>query len=143
MTVLQAVILGIVEGVTEFLPVSSTGHLILASKLLGIEDSNFLKSFNIAIQFGAILSVVVLYLKKIFSDEDLWKRVLTAFLPTAVIGFLLYGVIKNFLLSNALIVVWSLFLGGVALILFEIWYKKQPFDTAQGEAAVSVISYKK
>jgi len=125
MTIVQAIILGIVEGVTEFLPVSSTGHLILASKLFGIAEDNFTKSFEIAIQFGAILSVVVLYFKKIFSDKNLWKRVLTAFLPTAVIGFLLYGVIKNFLLSNSLIVVWSLFLGGIALILFEIWYKKQ------------------
>src|SRR3989344_3612386 len=137
MTIVQAIILGIVEGVTEFLPVSSTGHLILASKLFGIAEDNFTKSFEIAIQFGAILSVVVLYFKKIFSDKNLWKRVLTAFLPTAVIGFLLYGVIKNFLLSNSLIVVWSLFLGGIALILFEIWYKKQAVVVGHE------ISYKK
>ena len=100
MTILQAIILGIVEGVTEFLPVSSTGHLILTSKLLGVADSNFLKSFEIAIQFGAILSVVVLYFKKILLSGELWKKVLTAFLPTAVIGFLLYKVLKTYLLSN-------------------------------------------
>ena len=122
MTVLQAVILGIVEGVTEFLPVSSTGHLILTSKLLGVADSNFLKSFEIAIQFGAILSVVVLYFKKIFSSKELWKKVLTAFLPTAIIGFLLYKILKDYLLSNALLVVWALAIGGVLLIVFELWY---------------------
>ena len=68
MTILQTIILGVVEGITEFLPISSTGHLILTSKLLGIADTNFTKSFEIAIQCGAILAVVVLYLKKLF-----WK----------------------------------------------------------------------
>ncbi|OGZ65565.1 MAG: undecaprenyl-diphosphatase UppP [Candidatus Staskawiczbacteria bacterium RIFCSPHIGHO2_02_FULL_43_16] len=125
MTILQAIILGIVEGVTEFLPVSSTGHLILTSKLLGVADSNFLKSFEIAIQFGAILSVVVLYFKKILLSGELWKKVLTAFLPTAVIGFLLYKVLKTYLLSNSLLVVWSLAIGGVALIIFEWWNAKK------------------
>ena len=125
MTILQAVILGIVEGVTEFLPISSTGHLILTGKLLGIADSDFLKSFTIAIQFGAILSVVVLYFKKIFSGADIWKKVFTAFLPTAVIGFLLYKILKTVLLSNALLVVWSLAIGGAVLIIFELWHKNR------------------
>lgn len=137
MTISQAIILGIVEGVTEFLPISSTGHLILTSKLLGIADSDFLKSFEIAIQFGAILSVVVLYFKKIFSGTDLWKKVFTAFLPTAVMGFLLYKVLKTFLLSNALLVVWSLALGGVALIVFELWYKR-----SDGHRSAQELSYK-
>src|SRR3989344_7623979 len=137
MTILQAVILGIVEGVTEFLPISSTGHLILASRLMGIADSNFLKSFEIAIQFGAILSVVVLYFKKIFSGKEIWNKVLTAFLPTAIIGFLLYKTLKDYLLSNALLVVWSLAIGGVALIIFELWYARR-VATSQLEA----ISYK-
>ncbi len=125
MTILQAIILGIVEGVTEFLPISSTGHLILTGKLLGVADSNFLKSFEIAIQFGAILSVVVLYFKKIFSGADVWKKVFTAFLPTAIVGFLLYKILKDYLLSNALLVVWSLALGGALLIAFELWYAKR------------------
>jgi len=125
MTIIQAIILGIVEGVTEFLPISSTGHLILTSKLLGIPDSDFLKSFEIAIQFGAILAVVVLYFKKLVTNFKTWKKVLIAFLPTAVIGFLFYKIIKNIFLSSSLLVVWSLFLGGVILIFFELWNKKR------------------
>jgi undecaprenyl-diphosphatase len=139
MTILQAIILGIVEGVTEFLPISSTGHLILFDKLLGISSSSFTTSFNIAIQFGAILAVVVLYFKKIIASKQLHKKVLTAFFPTAIAGFLLYQILKNYLLSNEQLVVWSLLLGGIALILFEIWYRKRssPINT-QPEA----ISYK-
>ncbi|OGZ66830.1 MAG: undecaprenyl-diphosphatase UppP [Candidatus Staskawiczbacteria bacterium RIFCSPHIGHO2_02_FULL_34_10] len=145
MTILQTIILGVVEGITEFLPISSTGHLILTSKLLGIADTNFTKSFEIAIQFGAILAVVVLYWKKIFSSGELWKKVFTAFLPTAIIGFLLYKILKNYLLSNVIIVVWALFLGGVALILFEIWYKKSLYYKTDGRQFCSIkeIDYKK
>src|SRR3989344_8206846 len=123
MTIIQAIILGIVEGVTEFLPVSSTGHLILTSKLLGIADSDFLKSFEIAIQFGAILAVVVLYWRKIWQSKDNWKKILVAFLPTAIIGFLLYKILKYYLLSNVSVVLWSLLLGGILLIIFEEWNK--------------------
>ena len=137
MTIIQAIILGVVEGVTEFLPISSTGHLILTSKLLGIADSDFLKSFEIAIQFGAILAVVVLYWKKFIANKEEWKRVVIAFLPTAIIGFLLYKTLKDYLLSNALLVVWSLAIGGVALIIFELWYARR-VATSQLEA----ISYK-
>lgn len=129
MTILQAIILGIVEGVTEFLPISSTGHLILTSKLLGIADSDFLKSFEIAIQFGAILAVVVLYWKRLFSHKETWKKVFVAFLPTAVIGFLLYKILKTYLLSNSLLVVWSLALGGIALIIFELWHVRRSHQT--------------
>src|SRR6266498_1086020 len=100
MTIIQTIILGIVEGVTEFLPISSTGHMILASKLMGIADSDFTKSFEIIIQLGSILAVVVLYWKRFFTGKDVWKKVLTAFLPTAIIGFLLYKVLKNYLLGN-------------------------------------------
>ncbi|HLD70635.1 MAG TPA: undecaprenyl-diphosphatase UppP [Negativicutes bacterium] len=124
MTIIQSIILGIVEGVTEFLPVSSTGHLILTSKLLGIVDSDFLKSFEIAIQFGAILAVVALYWKKFTSDIETWKRVSVAFIPTAVVGFLLYNVLKNYFLSSGTLVIWSLLIGGAALIAFELWHKQ-------------------
>ena len=137
MTILQTIILGIIEGVTEFLPISSTGHMILASKLFGIADSDFTKSFEIIIQFGAILAVAVLYWKKLFSGVNVWKKVLTAFLPTAIIGFLLYKILKQYLLSNAVIVLWALFLGGVLLIVFEIWYRKSV------ALKTNEISYKK
>ncbi len=137
MTILQAIILGIVEGVTEFLPISSTGHLILTSKLLGIADSDFLKSFEIVIQLGAILAVVVLYWKKIWGNKDLWKKVLVAFLPTAIIGFLLYKVLKHYLLGNVSLVLWSLFLGGIILIGFEMWLARR------GAQATQDLTYKK
>lgn len=140
MTILQVVILGVVEGVTEFLPISSTGHLILFGKLLGVADSDFTKSFEIAIQFGAILAVVALYWKGFYGHMKEWKRVFVAFVPTAIIGFLLYKILKNYLLSNAILVVWSLLLGGIALIVFELWYKRK------GKAnvlTIEEISYKK
>lgn len=145
MTILQSIILGIVEGVTEFLPISSTGHLILTSKLLGIADSDFLKSFEITIQFGAILAVVVLYWKKLFSGGvELWKKILTAFLPTAVIGFLLYKILKHYLLSSVSLVLWSLLLGGIILIVFEIWHKKNSYKTdGREDRTIEQISYKK
>lgn len=140
MTIIQSIILGIVEGVTEFLPVSSTGHLILTGELLGVPDSDFSKSFDIAIQLGAILAVLFLYWKKISLDKDLWKKVFVAFLPTAILGLLFYKILKEFLLSSTEIVLWSLFLGGIFLILFEIWYKKKENNFQNG---VEQISYKK
>ena len=140
MTIIQAIILGIVEGVTEFLPVSSTGHLILTSKLLGIADSDFLKSFEIAIQFGAILAVVALYWKKIWNNKENFKKIAIAFIPTAVIGFILYKILKQYLLSNEMLVIWALALGGVALIGFELWHKKYG---RVGVAEINQVSYKK
>lgn len=122
MNIIHTVILGIIEGLTEFLPVSSTGHLILGADLLGIIQTEFVKSFQIIIQFGAILAVAVLYVKKILSSPHLWKKVLAGFIPTAVIGYLLYKVIKLFLIGNSVVVAWALIIGGVAIILFEKWY---------------------
>ncbi|MBP7835865.1 MAG: undecaprenyl-diphosphatase UppP [Candidatus Omnitrophica bacterium] len=120
MDLIHAVFFGIIEGITEFLPISSTGHLMLASRSMGISQTEFVKSFEIAIQSGAILAVVILYWKTLFKGLDIWKKIFTAFLPTMVIGALLYKVIKNFFLSSDSVVLWALFLGGIALILFEI-----------------------
>jgi len=122
MNFLHVIILGIVEGLTEFLPVSSTGHLILASQLLGIAQTEFVKSFQIVIQFGAILAVGVLYTKRIFSSNHLWKKVLVGFIPTALVGYVLYKIIKTFLIGNGVVVAVALIIGGVAIILFEKWY---------------------
>ena len=119
MTHLHALILGIVEGLTEFLPVSSTGHLILAGKLLKLEDSEFLKSFEIAIQLGAIFSVVALYWRRFFMSWETFKRVTAAFIPTAILGLAFYKIIKLYLLGNSAIVLWSLVIGGIILIMFE------------------------
>ncbi len=122
---LHAIILGAIEGATEFLPISSTGHLILASHLLGIPDSSFLTSFEIAIQLGAIAAVLVLYWKS-FLDIAVIKRLLAGFIPTAIVGFALYSFVKHHLLGNELVVIVALFLGGLFLIGFELLHKEQP-----------------
>ena len=117
MSLLHALILGIVEGITEFLPISSTAHLILASRMLAL-DSEFVKSFEIIIQFGAILSVVVLYWKK-FWHWDVLKKLVVAVIPTGVIGLTVYRAVKGYLLGNLTVVLLSLLIGGIALIIFE------------------------
>ncbi len=125
MEILTAIILGIVQGVSEFLPISSTGHMILASHLMGLEHTEFLKSFEIAIQVGSILSVIVLYWRLLLVDFEVIKRVIVAFLPTGVLGLTLYRVVKSYLLGSATVVLWSLFLGGLFLIAFECWHREK------------------
>ncbi|MFA6601999.1 MAG: undecaprenyl-diphosphate phosphatase [Candidatus Paceibacterota bacterium] len=137
MTFFHSLILGIVEGLSEFLPISSTGHLILVSELLRIPATVFSKSFNIIIQLGAIAAVIVLYWDKL-RNLDLWKKLIVAFIPTGIIGLALYKVVKTYLLGNSLVVLWSLFLGGIAIIIFEWWQKKkvEPVDE------ISSITYR-
>ncbi|MDD4955904.1 MAG: undecaprenyl-diphosphate phosphatase [Candidatus Omnitrophica bacterium] len=125
MNLMTAVILGLVEGITEFLPISSTGHLILAANILKTPQTEFLKSFEIAIQLGAILSVVVLYWKSFFMKFSVLKKIIAAFIPTALIGLALYKVLKSFLLGNSMIVLWSLAVGGLFIIIFEIFYRQK------------------
>ncbi len=130
MTLLHGFILGIVEGTTEFLPISSTGHLILVSNLLHIDQTDFQKSFEIIIQLGAIASVVVLYFKSLLSIATI-KKLIVAFLPTGVIGLTLYKIVKQYLIGNEHVVVWSLLAGGIALIAFEmIFHRNEHQDTA-------------
>lgn len=121
----QAILLSIVEGITEFLPISSTGHLVLASNILGIAQTEFVKSFEVFIQLGAILAVVVLYFKKYIQNFKAWKNVLIAFIPTAVIGLILYKFIKSYLLGNTLVTITALFVGGVLLLFIERLHKEK------------------
>jgi undecaprenyl-diphosphatase len=121
MTLLQAAFLGAVEGITEFLPISSTAHLVLTSTLLRIAQTDFQKSFEIIIQLGAILSVLVLYWRSFLRMEVL-LRLFVAFLPTAVIGLLVYKILKQYLLGSTPVILSSLLLGGIALIVFEYWH---------------------
>ncbi len=136
MHMLHVLIFGIVEGITEFLPVSSTGHLMLTAKLLQISQSEFIKSFEIAIQLGAILAVVVLYWDRLTKGWEIWKRLLVAFIPAALIGVLLYKIIKRYLLGNNEVVLWSLFIGGLFLIIFELLHREKK-DAVEDLSAVS------
>jgi undecaprenyl-diphosphatase len=115
MTYLHAIILGIVEGLTEFLPISSTGHMIIASSMMGIEENTFTKAFEVIIQFGAILSVLVLYWKRFLPEWSFYKKLFIAFLPTAIIGFAAKDVVEH-LLGSVQVVAWSLILGGIILV---------------------------
>lgn len=124
MNFIHVFILSAVEGLTEFLPISSTGHLILASRLLDLQASNFQKTFEIVIQLGAIFAVVVLYFRKFLSSWNLIKKLVVAFIPTAIIGVTLYPLIKGVLLGSASITLNALFWGGVVLILLEKFLSK-------------------
>jgi undecaprenyl-diphosphatase len=138
-TPLVAIILGIVEGVTEFLPVSSTAHLILVTHLLRVAETEFVKSFQIIIQFGAILSVVVLYWKK-FWNWDVLLKLAVASIPTGVIGLTVYKAVKGYLIGNVPVVLATLLIGGILLILWEK-LRKQTQDHA--EIDFSEITYKR
>ncbi|NDP20603.1 MAG: undecaprenyl-diphosphate phosphatase [Paludibacter sp.] len=127
MSILHTIIIAIVEGITEFLPVSSTGHMIIAQKLLAIESTEFVKAFTVNIQFGAILSVVVLYWKRFFQTWDFYWKLLIAFLPAAVIGFLASDFIDN-LLESVLVVAIMLVLGGVFMLFVDKWFNNPNED---------------
>lgn len=125
MTLIESILLGLLEGITEFLPISSTGHLILAERGLGIADDEFTRTFTIVIQLGAILAIVLLYARRLMRAPQLIAKIAVAFVPTAVVGFTLYSFIKSYLLGNAMVVVWALGIGGVVMIAFELLRGKQ------------------
>jgi len=135
----HAIILSIIEGLTEFLPISSTGHMILAADLLSIPESEFLKSFEVIIQMGAILAVVVIYFKTLITKKSIMTRLIVAFIPTGIVGFLLYKLIKEYLLGNSQVVLWSLFVGGIILIIWERYYKGQKHHIEE----IEKLSHKK
>lgn len=136
---IHAVIFGAVEGLTEFLPVSSTGHLILTARLMGLPQTEMMKSFEIAIQLGAILAVLFLYWRSFLKEWKTLLRVIAAFIPTAVIGFVLYKFIKEYLFSGETVVLWALAIGGVVLILFDLFHRERPDAVRE----VSQISFMK
>ncbi len=134
MTWIEAIIIAIVEGITEFLPVSSTGHMIITEALLGMEIDEFTKAFTVNIQFGAILSVVILYWKRFLQSWTFYQKLFIAFLPAAVIGFLAGDFIDS-LLENVMVVAVMLLLGGILLLFVDKWFNK-PGDNQE-------ITYKK
>lgn len=122
MSWIEALILAIVEGITEFLPVSSTGHMILAEGIMGMKSNDFIQAFIINIQFGAILSVVVLYWKRFFQTMKFYYKLFVAFIPAAVFGLLLSDYI-DMLLESVYVVAVMLILGGVVLLFIDDWFK--------------------
>lgn len=123
MTWLEALILAIVEGITEFLPVSSTGHMILTEGILGMKSNDFIQAFIVNIQFGAILSVVVLYWKRFFQTLKFYYKLFVAFLPAAFFGLLL-GDYIDMLLESIYVVAVMLILGGIVLLFIDDWFNK-------------------
>ena len=123
MSYLDAIILAIVEGLTEFLPVSSTGHMIITSSLLGIASDPFTKTFTVAIQLGAILSVVVLYWQRFFKSIDFYLKLFVAFLPAAIVGFLL-GDMIDALLERVDVVAFMLIAGGIFFLFVDRIFNK-------------------
>ena len=127
MTYFEALIIAIVEGLTEFLPISSTGHMMIATAVLGIKATPFVKLFTIAIQLGAILSVVVLYFKRFFKSFDFYFKLVVAFIPAAIFGVLL-GDYIDVALENLMGVAVALFIGGIVLLFVDKWHKKNAQD---------------
>ncbi len=151
MNLLHALIFGAVEGITEFIPISSTGHLILTAKILGIAESEFVKSFEIIIQLGAILAVVVLYFKTFFRNIEALKRIIVAFIPTGILGLAFYKLVKTYLLGNSTVVLSALFIGGIIIVLFELFHREPAHATelrrvpheAHAAPEIEKISYRK
>jgi len=137
MTLFQSIIIAIIEGLTEFLPISSTGHMILASAAMGIHEDEFVKTFEVFIQLGAILAIALMYIKRFFKSIDIYLKLFAAFLPTAVIGFLAYDYIKAYLF-NPIVVSISLIFGGVILILID----KKVVNQQSSLAEVEDMTYK-
>ncbi|MFQ3180747.1 MAG: undecaprenyl-diphosphatase [Polaribacter sp.] len=140
MNLLEAIILAVIEGVTEYLPVSSTGHMIIASSFMRIATDDFTKLFTIVIQLGAILSVVVLYWKRFFQSFDFYFKLLVAFIPAVVLGLLLNDVIDS-LLESPITVAISLIIGGFILLKVDDWFKANEEFDKENPTAHTEISY--
>ncbi len=138
MTTLDAILTAILEGLTEFLPISSTGHMILLSYLLGNGEDEFTKTFEIFIQLGAILAIVFLYARKFLLKPQIYFKLFVAFLPSAILGFLFYTFIKTYLFNHWVVAI-SLILGGVVLIIIDKWLHTQEEEDS---GDLSEISYR-
>jgi len=131
MNFLDSLILGIVEGITEFLPISSTGHLILTAHLLGLKQTTFEKTFEIAIQLGAILAVVVIYRKELFENLKLWKKLIVAFVPTGILGLAFHRYVES--LFDPKVVCGALVFWGIAFIMVELMHKEKESSVGKPE----------
>jgi len=123
MSIWETIIIAIVEGLTEFLPVSSTGHMIIAQALLGVQSTEFVKAFTVIIQFGAILSVLVLYWKRFLQSWNFYLKLLIGFLPAAFFGLLFSDKIDE-MLESVRVVSITLILGGIVMLFMDKWFNK-------------------
>jgi undecaprenyl-diphosphatase len=137
MNIIQSIILGVVEGVTEFLPISSTAHLIITSKILNIPQTEFQKFFEVFIQSGAILAVIFLYISYILKHKDVAKKVMVSFLPTALIGFLLYKIIKNIFFESFNLIIFMILGIGFVFLIIEYLIKKKKISLTKNLIAIS------
>lgn len=134
MDIFQAIIIGIIEGFTEFLPISSTGHMIVASEFLGVSQDSLTKAYEVIIQFAAILAVMLVYKEKItFKKIDLWQKLFVAFLPLAIVGFIFKDQIKA--LFTVEIVAWMFIVGGVVFLVVEYFYEEKECHVSDVEKA--------
>ena len=124
MNAIHAIILGVVEGITEFLPISSTFHLIFSAKILGIQQNDFSKLFEVVIQSGAILSVLLLYFTDVVKDREIQKKIIFSFIPTAIIGLILHKIIKDVFFTADYLMLSVFIIVGVIFIISEYLVKK-------------------
>jgi undecaprenyl-diphosphatase len=135
--IFQAIIIGIIEGFTEFLPISSTGHMIVASEFLGIEESALIKAYEVIIQFASIMAVMLIYREKItFKKIDLWQKLFVAFLPLAIVGYIFKDHIKA--LFTVETVAWMFIIGGIVFLVVEYFYTEKEYHVND----VEKVSYK-
>ncbi|MEY3090122.1 MAG: hypothetical protein RL113_438 [Pseudomonadota bacterium] len=133
----QAIMIGIIEGFTEFLPISSTGHMIVASGFLGVSQDALMKAYEVIIQFAAILAVLLLYREKVsLKKRVLWQKLFVAFLPLAIVGFIFKDEIKT--LFTVHVVAWMFIVGGIIFIIVEYWYQEKEGHVSQ----VEQVTYK-
>ena len=137
MDIFQAIIIGIIEGFTEFLPISSTGHMIVASEFLGISQDKLTKAYEVIIQFAAIMAVMLVYREKIsFKKIDLWSKLFIAFLPLAIVGFIFKDAVKELFNVNTVAIMFIV--GGIIFLIVEKFYKEEDSHTNE----VENVSYK-
>ncbi|MGF7140485.1 undecaprenyl-diphosphate phosphatase [Roseimarinus sediminis] len=137
MSLIQSIIIAIIEGLTEFLPISSTGHMILATAAMKIHEDEFVKTFEIVIQLGAIMAIALMYIKRFLQGIDIYLKLIIAFIPTAIVGFFAYEYIKAYLF-NPVVVSVSLIVGGVILI----WVDRRVVNKKNEIASLEQIPYK-
>jgi len=139
MTIFHTVILGVIEGITEFLPVSSTAHLIIASRFLNIQQTDFIKLFEVFIQSGAILAVLIIYGDFLLKNKKIYGKLLMSFLPTAIVGFLLYRFIKSIFFETDILIIGALIGVGLLFLLIEYFVNNKRLKLSKSIDRINLI----